>query len=145
MADETPGIYSPDILHLSLVIGLSADRVGQTLGVAPPNDGARSMRGSFRDGSLLMVLPDGRSIIEIDKAGWEDRLAPNKVCPARLERKGGPHDGEVIDCDITLVPDRRNVTATLIPARVYLRLPTTVTFADLVGSEYEVTLSAGAV
>jgi hypothetical protein len=34
MADETPEIYSSDILHLALVMGLSADVIGQTLGVS---------------------------------------------------------------------------------------------------------------
>lgn len=89
-----------------------------------------------------MVLSDGRSIVEIDKTGWEDRLVPNKACLARLQPRGGPHVGKVIDCDITLLPERRNVTAKLIPSRVYLRLPATMTFADLVGSDYDITLIA---
>lgn len=102
------------------------------------------MKGTFRAGSLLMSLPDGRAIVEIDRTGWESRLFPNKVSPAKLVCRGGPHDGEVIDCDLTLVPDRRNVTATLIPARVYLRLPAVITFSDLIGSDYYITLATGA-
>lgn len=102
------------------------------------------MIGKLTARDLFLILPDGRSVVEIDPAGWTERLLPHAIHSALIVLKGSA-DERAIPCDLQLLPTRRTVTGSSLPAQLFLRLPIEVSFSDLVGLEFELSLASDAV
>jgi hypothetical protein len=74
MADETPEVYSPYILNLSLVMGVSADRVGLTLGISSTSIlGALSEEFNDRRASYWDVIIQSGAHAARDRASMTEK------------------------------------------------------------------------
>lgn len=99
------------------------------------------MIGKLTARDLFLILPDGRAVIELAPSDWTDRMRPHAIYPALNVLKGSGAE-RTIPCELQLLPARRNVTGSPLQAKLFLRLPIGVSFSDLVGFEFELSLAS---